>query len=124
MQDRIWDIVGALTGIVFVVLLVVNLGISGSVRDDLDGYLTDTSADKAASVLVDRRDQVRIGSNIGLIGLAFFFGFLAYFRSRLEQAEGESGWLTSMAFGGGLVTAAVMLVFISIELATTALGIL
>ncbi|MFQ6030174.1 MAG: hypothetical protein ACE5Q6_22095, partial [Dehalococcoidia bacterium] len=47
-------------------------------------------------------------------------GFLAYFRSRLQRAEGEGGWLTSMAYGGGLVTAAVMLVFISLDLATTA----
>ena len=122
MKDRTWAIVGPLTGIVFVVLLVLSVGISGSVRDDIDDSITSTSSAEAANVLADRRDQVRIGSTIGLFGLLFFFGFLAYFRSRLQQAEGEGGWLTSMAYGGGLVSAAVMLVFISLDLATTAVS--
>ena len=43
MKDRTWDIVGALTGIVFVVLMVISAGISGNVRDDFDSF-TDTSA--------------------------------------------------------------------------------
>ena len=60
MKDRIWDLVGPLTGIVFVVLLVLSVGISGSVRDDIDDSITSTSAAEAANVLVDRRDQVRI----------------------------------------------------------------
>ena len=122
MKDRIWDIVGALTGIVFVVLLFVSFGISGGVRGDLDSSITSTSAAEAANVLVDRFDRVRTGSFIGLFGLLFFFGFLAYFRSRLQRAEGEGGWLTSMAYGGGLVTVAVMLVFISLDLATSAVS--
>ena len=120
MKDRIWDIAGPLTGIVFVVLLILSFEIRGSARDDLDGYITDTSAAEAANVLVDRRDQIANGSFIGLFGLVFFFGFLAYFRSRLQRAEGKGGWLTSMAYGGGLVSAAVMLVLISLDLATTA----
>ena len=82
--------------------------------------VTSTSAAEAASLLEDRRDQVITGSPIGLFGVAFFFGFLAYFRSRLQQAESEGGWLTSMAYGGGLVTAVVLLGWISLDLATTA----
>ena len=120
MKARTWAIVGPLTGIVFVVLLLLSVGIRGDLRADLE--IDSTSADETANVLVDRLDQVRNGSYIGLFGLVFFFGFLAYFRSRLQQAEGEGGWLTSMAYGGGLVTAAVMLVFISLDLATTAVS--
>ena len=122
MKHRIWDIVGSLTGIVFVVLLALSFGGRADLRDDLDGSITGASAAQAADVLVDRRDQVRGSSFVGLLGLAFFFGFLAYFRSRLQRAEGENGWLTSMSYGGGLVTAAVMLVFISLDLATTAVA--
>ncbi len=122
MKDRIWDIVGPLTGIVFVVLFFVGIGISGNVREDFDDSITSASAAEAANVLVDRRDKVANGSYIGLFGLAFFFGFLAYFRSRLQRAEGEGGWLTSMAYGGGLVTAAIMLGFTGLDLATTAVG--
>jgi len=120
MKNRTWAIVGPLTGIVFVVLLFIGSGISGDVRADLDDSITSTSAAEAASVLEDRRDQVNIGSFIRLWGLVFFFGFVAYFRSRLQQAESEGGWLTSMAYGGGLVTAVVLLGWISLDLAMTA----
>ena len=122
MKDRVWDIVGPLTGIVFVVLLVISLGFKGDLRGDLGNSITSASAAEAADVLVDRLDQVKTASYIMLFGLAFFFGFLAYFRSRLQRAEGEGGWLTSMAYGGGLVTAAVILLFISHDLATTAMS--
>ena len=119
MKDRIWDIVGALTGIVFVVLLIISVAFTPGIRDDIDS-ITSTPAAEAANVLVDRSGQVKIGSFIGLFGYFFFFGFLAYFRSRLQQAEGEGGWLTSMAYGGGLVTAVVLMGFVSLDLATTA----
>ena len=119
MKDRIWDIVGALTGIVFVVLLIISVAFTPGIRDDIDS-ITSTPAAEAANVLVDRSDQTNVGSFIGLFAFLFFFGFLAYFRSRLQQAEGEGGWLTSLAYGGGLVTAAVTLAFISLDLAMTA----
>ena len=122
MKNRTWAIVGPLTGIVFVVLLFIGFGSSGDVRNDVDDSITSTSAAEAASVLEDRRDQVWGGSFMGLFGVAFFFGFLAYFRSRLQQAEGEGGWLTSMAYGGGLVTAVVLLGWISLDLAMTAVS--
>ena len=82
-------------------------------------------SDPAAEIargLADQSDRVETASMIVLGGLAFFFGFLAYFRSRLQQAEGEGGWLTSTAYGGGLVTAAMLLVLVSMQLATTAVS--
>jgi hypothetical protein len=102
------------------VLLVLSQGFKGDVRGDLDDSITSASAAEAADVLVDRLDQIRICSFMELIALALFFGFLAYFRSRLQRAEGEGGWLTSMVYGGGLVTAAVILMFIRLDLATAA----
>ena len=80
-----------MTGIIFVVLLVFSIGTNESVRDDLDSSITRASADEAAKVLVERRDQATTSGYIGLAGMAFFFGFLAYFRSRLQRAEGEGG---------------------------------
>ena len=121
MEDRIWNSVGPLAGIVFVVLLVLSVGISGSVRADVDeDSLFRVSAREVANVLEDRRDQALTGSFIGLFGLLSFIGFLAYFRSLLQKAEGEDGWFTSMAYGGGLMTAAVLLGWLSLELATSA----
>ena len=59
---------------------------------------------------------------IGLVGVASFFLFIAYFRRRLQQAEGEGGWLASAAYGGGLVTAGMMLVVLSMTFATAAIS--
>ena len=70
-------------------------------------------------MLDDRSDLAEIGSLIALSGLVFFFGFLAFLRRQLQQAEGEVGWLTSMAYGGGLVTVAMVLIGLSFQLATT-----
>ena len=77
------------------------------------------SSSKIAQVLDDRSDRAEIGSLIALRGLVFFFGFLAFLRRQLQQAEGEVGWLTSMAYGGGLVTVAMVLIGLSFQLATT-----
>ena len=117
MKDRAWDIAGALTGIVFVALLAVSMGVAGDA-----GLEPSDPAAEIARGLADQSDRVETASMIVLGGLAFFFGFLAYFRSRLQQAEGEGGWLTSTAYGGGLVTAAMLLVLVSMQLATTAVS--
>ena len=117
MKDRAWDIAGALTGIVFVVLMFVSMAVAG----DPDLEPGDPSA-KIATVLAIRSDKVETASMIGLVGLAFFFGFLGYFRRRLQQAEGEGGWLAEVAYGGGLVTAAMLLVLLSMQLATTSVS--
>ena len=117
MKDRAWDIAGALTGIVFVVLMFVSMAVAG----DPDLEPGDPSA-KIATVLAIRSDKVETASMIGLVGLAFFFGFLGYFRRRLQQAEGEGGWLAEVAYGGGLVTATMLLVLLSMQLATTSVS--
>lgn len=46
MKDRIWDIVGALTGIVFVVLLIISVGFTPGIRDDIYS-ITSTPAAEA-----------------------------------------------------------------------------
>ncbi len=117
MKDRIWDSVGALSGVLFAVLVAVGMGVAGSAN--VEPY--DPSA-QIAKVFVEQSDQTQFGTILGLGGLAFFFGFLAYFRRRLQQAEGEGGWLTSVAYGGGLVTIAMLLVTISMQLATTSVS--
>jgi hypothetical protein len=53
------------------------------------------------------------------VAVFFLLWFVAYLRHRLQAAEGEGGWLASVAYGGGLVSAALMLVAIALELAST-----
>ena len=47
------------------------------------------------------------------------FNPLQLFGARLLQAEGDNGWLSTIAYGGGLVTAGLLLLLVSIQLATT-----
>ncbi len=119
MVDRnaTWDLLGAFTGVIFVVLMVVSMGIVG----DPDVEPSDPSA-QIAKAYADGSDEATTGALIGVAGLVFFFGFLAYFRRHLERAEGEGGWLTSTAYGGGLVVAAMMLVMLSMTFATTSVS--
>ena len=116
MKDRMWDSVGALSGIIFAALLFVGVGMSmgGESHEPSD------SSAQIARTFVERSERVQDGAMIHLVGLVFFFGFLAYLRRRLQQAEGAGGWLASSAYGGGLVTAAMLLLLVSMELATTA----
>ena len=113
-KGLVWDLVGPACGIVFIVLIVVGAGVAG----EHDVEISDSSADIARE-LEDKSDQVDVGSLISLVGFVFFFWFLAYFRRHLKQAEGEDGWLTSVVYGSGLVGTAMILVLISLSLATT-----
>ena len=113
-KGLVWDLVGPVCGIVFIVLIVVGAGVAG----EHDVEISDSSADIARE-LEDKSDQVDVGSLISLVGFVFFFWFLAYFLRHLKQAEGEDGWLTSVVYGSGLVGTAMILVLISLSLATT-----
>lgn len=109
--------IGALAGILFVILIVVGFIVQGDVNPEP----SDPSA-AIARELENDRDQRDAGSYIGLLGWLSFFWFLAYFRKRLQEAEGEGGWLTSGAYGGGLVAAAMLLVAVSFDLASTSIS--
>ena len=86
MKDHIWDSVGALSGIAFAVLLSVGMGMSFGAGESPGPR--DPSAE-IARLFVEQSDRVGTASYITLAGLAFFFGFLGYFRRRLQEAEGE-----------------------------------
>jgi hypothetical protein len=53
------------------------------------------------------------------VGVFFFLSFLAYLHHYLRGAEGAEGWMASLAYGGGLVAAGVMLISAAIRLAAT-----
>lgn len=95
----------SLTGLAYVVLLVASLfamGITPSVQD---------STDEIVSFYADKDTNVLIGSVLfGLAAVAFLF-FIGSFRSMLGSDEGSTGSLSAVAFGGGIVAAAGMLIF-------------
>ena len=82
MQGRIWPRLGAVSGVLYVVLL---FGPSS------------TGSDAQIIVVLE------------LIGMLCFIPFLGYLYSILRQAEGEGAWLSPTAFGAGLVDLTVKL---------------
>lgn len=82
MEGRIWPRLGAVSGILFVALLFG--GSSIPVGPD-------------ALMVVE------------VAGLLFFLPFVGYLFSVLRRAEGEGGWLSVTALGGGLLTLAIKL---------------
>ena len=84
MSERLWQQLGAACGILYVVLIMVGNSIGGSTS-------------MVAIFLV-------------FLALTLFLFFLGSLWAFLRRAEGDSGWLSTTAFGGGLVAIAVKLV--------------
>ena len=82
MQGRIWPRLGAISGVLFVVLLFVP---------------SSTGSDARIVVVLE------------LIGLLCFIPFLGYLYGVLRRAEGEGAWLSATAFGAGLVDLTIKL---------------
>jgi hypothetical protein len=82
MQGRIWPRLGAVSGVLYVVLLM------GS-----------TSAGSDSQIVIV----------LELIAILLFLPFLGYLYSILRRAEGEGAWLSPTAFGAGLVDLTIKL---------------
>lgn len=82
MQGSIWPRLGALSGMLFVVLLM------GS---------TSTGSDAQIVIVLE------------LIAILLFLPFLGYLYTVLRRAEGEGAWLSPTAFGAGLVDLTIKL---------------
>ena len=103
---------GPVSGILFVTLLIVALGVSGSM--DVD---PEDSAATIAAELEKKRDGA--AGFFGLFSLAvfFFLFFLAYLRDRLGRVGEEGAWLVSVLWGSGLLFAAMALLTGSVQAA-------
>jgi hypothetical protein len=93
----------ALSGIVFVVLMLVG---AAFVTDVPKG---DASAQEIASYLTDSGNHTRniIGAYLWVLGGLAFLGFVTGLRSVLRRAEGDPGTLSNLVFGAGVVFTAV-----------------
>ncbi|HEY8000471.1 MAG: hypothetical protein ACHQJ5_01190 [Vicinamibacteria bacterium] len=101
-QDR-YERYGAATGIIAVILIIVGFGVGASGLPDIDA-----AADEWSAFVADNQSQIQLGMAIGAIGIFFLIWFLGSLRSALRVAEGGTGRLSSIAFGGGLVGAAAL----------------
>ena len=101
-----WELIGALSGAVSVAFFVAAGAVGG-------GPILDpsNSAAELAQKIDAAADDIQLGTLIPLFSLLSFVWFLGYLRLILQEAEGETGWLTPVVFGGGLLLVAVSLGF-------------
>lgn len=109
---------GAFTGVIAVLLSGTGASLGDPYRSGLDPDPTDSS-ESIATALSEVRDDARLGVLFGILGAFFLIWFFAYLRSYLQSYEGRDGWISSVAFGGGLVATSLLLVSDSVVLAAT-----
>ncbi len=95
---------GAASGIVAAVLIVVGFLVLVPKPPAIDA-----SAIEWGRYYVDHQDAIRAGFTVVAVSAFFFLWFLGTLRGALASAEGGTGRLSSVAFGGGLVAAAILL---------------
>jgi hypothetical protein len=81
MSDRLWQRLGAASGIVYVVLLIGGGSFEGN--------------------------TIGIAFLVVILAFLFFLFFLGNLWSVLRRAEGGSGWLSATAFGAGLMSVTI-----------------
>jgi hypothetical protein len=97
MRNREWLI--PLTGVVFVILVIIGFAIGGEPPD------ADDPVREIVDYYVDDKDSVQFGAVVGGLAVVFLVFFFGYLRKILRAAEGEGGWLSAVAFGGSLILA-------------------
>jgi hypothetical protein len=95
-----------ISGIVFVVLMVVGSFLVGDVPDP------DAAEREIADYLADSDNHTRnlIGAYLWVVGALAFLWFLTGLRGDLRRAEGGTGALSNLAFGAGVAFVAVWMV--------------
>ena len=106
MSNNLWQRLGAASGIVYVVLLLVPTLIQGGPNEE---ETTMTAAEAIAHSCASIAPQLTdaIYPILHTLSYLIFLFFLGSLWSALRRAEGADGWLSAAAFGGGLVSLAV-----------------
>jgi hypothetical protein len=108
MNDRYakW---GASTGILTVILIGVGFG--GLVLPDAPDF--NASGTDWAAFYIDHQSRIQVGATIVGVGLFTFTWFLGSVRAALANAEGGGHRLASIAFGGGILSVATLIVAVT-----------
>jgi hypothetical protein len=81
---------------------------------------TDSAAAIARELVADR-GRVSAGILLTLFSLFFFLVFLSWLYRWLREAEGEGGWLSTLALVGGVLMVAMLSVVVLLSIGTTVL---
>jgi hypothetical protein len=98
-----WERLAALSGVVAVALWVI-----GVVLEEVSN-LPGEDPNEILSWFQDESNTILSGAFIFMLGSLFFLIFVGALRVRLVRAESESAFLSAIAFGAGLVMAALTL---------------
>jgi len=103
MSTYSWQRLGAASGIVSVIFLTL--------RDLIPSRAYGTAEEEIARTCATMTTPQTMDVVISLMGTLGFLGFLFFFGSLwsvLRHAEGDHGWLAAAAFGGGLLSLAIL----------------
>lgn len=97
MTQQRWPALAPLTGVAFVIIIVIAFIVSGETPG------TDDSPQKILAFYNDNDSEQVWASVLLALGTVFLFFFLGVLRTVLRAGEGAVGRLSAVAFGGGLV---------------------
>lgn len=100
-----WKRWAPLTGVVFVVLLVLSFIVVGETPG------ADDSASEVVSFYTDNEGEMFLSALSAGFAAVFFLFFVGSLTSVLQSAEGPGAWLSGVARAGGIVAAVGMLIF-------------
>ena len=110
---RGWERHAPLTGVVAVVLWVIGAILlqSGGRADQ------EAAASEHLTFYAENEGKILVGAFLFGLGTLFFIWFLGSLRDRLYRGEGGTGRVSAIAWGGGLITAAMLLANLAPDIA-------
>jgi hypothetical protein len=88
-----------LTGIAFVVLVIISFVIVGEPPS------ADDPVEEIVDHYIDNKDSIQIGAFLGTVAATLLVFFFAYVRKILRAAEGEGGMLSVLPLAGAVIIA-------------------
>ncbi|MBI2856639.1 MAG: hypothetical protein HYX93_07320 [Chloroflexi bacterium] len=116
-RSIVWELMGALSGVATVAFFIAAFVLRGD--DELE---PGRSSAQISAELARVSDKIEVSAYLVLVAMLMFIWFLGYIRRYLLGAEGEGGWLTPVAYGGGLVSVGVLLGFLALDFGLTAIS--
>jgi hypothetical protein len=107
MSNNLWQRLGAASGIVYVVVLLVPTLIQGGPNEEETTMTAAEAIAHSCAITTAAQPTDAVISILHPLGYLIFLFFLGSLWSALRRAEGGDGWLSAAAFGGGLVSLAV-----------------